>query len=142
MSVPDPSIRALYARLEEVLGSEHADTLMTRLPPPPDELATTADMYQRFDDVDSRFERVGVRFDTLERRFDLLEQRFDGLEQRFDGLERRFERLEIRFDRLDDRFGDMFELMVKQGRNSMITTVSAMTALTAIYGGMLVAFVA
>ena len=124
MSVPDPSMRALYARLEEVLGAEHADTLMTRLPPPPDELATKADT--------GRFEQ----------RFDGLERRFDGLEQRFDGLERRFDRLEIRFDRLDDRFGDMFELMVKQGRNSMVVTVSAMTALTAIYGGMLVAFAA
>lgn len=131
MSVPDPSIRALYARLEEVLGPEHADALMTRLPPPPDELATKTDV--------GRLER---RFDGLERRFDGLELRFDGLEQRFDGLERRFERLEVRFDRLDDRFGDMFELMVKQGKAALVTTVSAMTALTAIYAGMLIAFVA
>lgn len=36
----------------------------------------------------------------------------------------------------------MFEVMQKQTKAFMLATVSAMTALTAIYGGMLVAFVA
>jgi predicted nuclease with TOPRIM domain len=128
VSVPDPSIRALYARLEEVLGAEHADTLMTRLPPPPDELAKQADMILRFEAVDQRFKAV--------------DQRFDHLEQRFDGLERRFERLEDRFDHLDQGMHHMFEMMQKQLARSTTVMVTAMTALTAIYGGMLVAFVA
>jgi predicted nuclease with TOPRIM domain len=133
--VPDPSIRALYARLEEVLGAQHADTLMTRLPPPLDELARQAEMVLRFDDINRKFEAVGVRFDHLE-------QRFDGLEQRFDGLERRFERLEDRFDHLDQSMHHMFEVMQKHLKSNTTMMVTAMTALTAIYGGMLVAFVA
>jgi hypothetical protein len=32
MSVREPARHALYARLEDVLGPEHADTLMTHLP--------------------------------------------------------------------------------------------------------------
>lgn len=128
MSVPDPSIRALYARLEEVLGAQHADTLMTRLPPPPDELAKKADVDRQFEAVDQRFKAV--------------DQRFDHLEQRFDGLERRFERLEDRFDHLDQGMHHMFEMMQKQLARSTTVMVTAMTALTAIYGGMLVAFVA
>ena len=135
MSVPDPSIRALYARLEEVLGAEHADTLMTRLPPPPDELAKKADMNLRFDDVARQFQAVGVRFDALELRFDTLQQRFDG-------LERRFERIEDRLDHLDENMHHMFEVMQKHLKSSTTMMVTAMTALTAIYGGMLVAFVA
>jgi predicted nuclease with TOPRIM domain len=128
VSVPDPSIRALYARLEEVLGAEHADTLMTRLPPPPDELARKAD-------VDRQFEAVGVRFDNLE-------QRFDGLEERFDRLEHRVDRIEDRFDRVDQNMHHMFEMMQKQLKTNTTMMVTSMTALTAIYGGMLVAFVA
>ena len=128
MSVPDPNIRALYARLEEVLGAQHADTLMTRLPTPPDELAKKAEMNLRFDDVDRQFQAVGVRFDTLERRFD--------------GLERRFERIEDRLDHLDENMHHMFEVMQKHLKSNTTMMVTAMTALTAIYGGMLVAFVA
>ena len=132
MSVPDPSIRALYARLEEVLGAEHADTLMTRLPPPPDELAKKAD-------VDRQFDAVGVRFDNLEQRFDRFEQRVDRFEQR---VERRFESLEGRFDHMDENIHQMLIMMQKQAKNFTTLMVTAMTALTAIYGGMLVAFVA
>jgi hypothetical protein len=121
MSVPDPSIRALYARLEEILGPEHADTLMTRLPPPPAELAKQADMVLRFDDVNRQFEAI---------------------DRRFDAVDRRFERLEARFDHLDENMHHMFEMMQKQLARSTTVMVTAMTALTAIYGGMLVAFVA
>ncbi|MEX0826139.1 MAG: hypothetical protein WD184_05255 [Acidimicrobiia bacterium] len=132
MSLPDPSLRALYARLEEVLGADHAQTLMTRLPSPPDELAKKAD-------VDRQFEAVGVRFDNLQQRFDGLEKRFNGMEQRF---ERRFERIEDRLDRMDENMHHMFEMMQKHLKTNTTVMVTAMTALTAIYGGMLVAFVA
>jgi hypothetical protein len=126
--VPDPSIRALYARLEEVLGAQHADTLMTRLPPPTDELAKQADMNLRFDDVDRRFIEIDRRFEAIDRRFD--------------SVDRRFERLEVRFDHLDENMHHMFEVMQKHLKSNTTVMVTAMTALTAIYGGMLVAFVA
>jgi hypothetical protein len=49
---------ALYARLEEVLGGEHADTLMTSLP------METASRLATKDDID----RLEQRFDRLEDR--------------------------------------------------------------------------
>jgi predicted nuclease with TOPRIM domain len=94
---------------------------MTRLPPPPDELAKKAD-------VDRQFEAVAVRFDRLEQRFDSFEQRFDALEHRF--------------ERLEDRFDHMFEMMGRQWKNYTTVMVTAMTALTAIDSGILIAFVA
>ena len=45
MSTPISDTSALYARLEEVLGHDHADTLMTYLPPEPGaQLATRSDV--------------------------------------------------------------------------------------------------
>jgi hypothetical protein len=61
MSAPDPQLRSLYARLEEVLGAEHADTLMTYLP----------------SGYEDRFDRLEARFDRMEDRFDQLYERID-----------------------------------------------------------------
>jgi len=101
VSVSDPHIRSLYARLEEVLGVEHADTLMSHLPDRADELATKSDI-------------ATVRSDLA-------------------SLATRFERLEDRFDRIQ-------EMMHTQLKTYSVISLSAMTALTAIYGGMLLAF--
>ena len=60
---------ALYAVLEDVLGHEHADTLLSYLPAHrADEAATKADLA-----------RVEARLDG---RMDVLEDRFDRLEDR------------------------------------------------------------
>lgn len=132
MSAPDPQLRSLYARLEEVLGAEHAEALMTRLPVR-DDLATKSDV-------------AAVRSDlaALATRFDGLEARFDGVEGRFDGLESRFERLDERIDAKLDHFGErlehMYDLMHTQFRNYSVVMATAMTGLTAIFGIMLAAF--
>ncbi len=45
MSAREPARHALYARLENVLGPEHADTLMTHLPQnQSDQVATKSDI--------------------------------------------------------------------------------------------------
>ena len=73
MTSSEAARHALYAELEQVLGPEHADTLMTSLPmKPADQLATKTDI------------------DRLEDRFDRLEDRFDRLEDRFDQAIRTF----------------------------------------------------
>ena len=125
MSAPDPQLRSLYARLEEVLGTEHAETLMTHLSVR-DDLATKSDV-------------AAVRSDIA-----ALASRFDGLEGRFDGLEGRFERLDERIDAKLDHFGDrlerMYDLMHTQFRNYSVVMATAMTGLTAIFGIMLASF--
>jgi hypothetical protein len=106
----EASRHALYAELEQLLGTEHADTLMTSLPmEQADQLATKTDIRGLED-----------RFDRLEDRFDRFENRF---EQKFDAFS-----AEIRGD-----VREMHALMHDQFRNYTITIVGAMTALTAIF---------
>ncbi len=97
--MPKASERALlYARLQEVLGTEPASILMQHLPST-DDLATKDDVLALRADIGD----LGRRMDGLEQRMDGLEHRMDGLEHRMDGLEHRMERLEDRMDRLDGR---------------------------------------
>jgi hypothetical protein len=124
MSLVDPAQRALYARLEEVLGAEHAATLMTHLPPA--RLATADDLAGLSRGVDERFARVDERFAWIDERFDKVDGRFDRMDQRFD-------RMEQRFDKMDDRFHDLHGAMREQMRFYTGTTVAAMTALTAMF---------
>jgi hypothetical protein len=82
MASRESARHSLYARLEEVLGHENADTLMTSLPhSDSDHLATRLDI----------------------------------------------DRLEVRLDRLESKLD-------QQIRTYTVTTVGAMTGLTAIFG--------
>ena len=104
--VSEASRHALYAELKQVLGTKHADTLMTSLPmEQTDQPATKTDL-----------SRLEVRFDHLETRFDRLEVKFDAFAVEIRG--------EIR---------EMHTLLHDQFRNYTITMVGAMTALTAIF---------
>ena len=136
MSAPDPQLRSLYARLEEVLGTEHADTLMTHLPAGREYL-TKADLHEAIAPVRADLELLTARFEGLEGRFDGLEARFDGLEARFDRMEDRFDRL---YERIDDRLEGMHTLMHTQFRNYSFVAASFMTGLTAVFGVMLASF--
>jgi hypothetical protein len=99
----------MYARLQQVLGPKHADTLMTYLPQHrSDEVATRGDIVH-----------LGSKFEHLESKFEHLETRFDRVEARFDGLETRF-----------DHFQDVVR---DQQRFYVGVTVGSMTALTAIF---------
>ena len=103
MAATNPETRALYTRLEEVLGDEHANTLMTYLPADPgSELATRGDIA------------------ALEA-----------------SLDRRFEKIERRFEQLDDRLFSLHGALNTHYKNFSITMVGGMTALTAIYAGLL-----
>lgn len=57
---------ALYSVLEEVLGHEHADTLMTYLPAHrSEEVATKADIAR----LEERFDRMEAQLDVIRRDF-------------------------------------------------------------------------
>jgi hypothetical protein len=74
MSAKEPARHALYARLEDVLGPEHADTLMTHLPQhQSDQVATKSDIAMiRSDMADFKTE---VRADIKEIRTDIKDLR-------------------------------------------------------------------
>lgn len=110
MSSVEPARHALYSALEDVLGSEHADTLMTHLPQDrSEEVATKADLGAMDGRSGARFDQIGARFDQMEVRFHRMEER----------MEARFDRMEGRMDRMQ--------------RFYVATTVGSMTALTAIF---------
>jgi hypothetical protein len=84
MTNAEPARHALYAELEQVLGVEHAETLMTHLPQhTSDSVVTKADMAG----LETRFD---ARFDRMEDRFDRMEDRFDRMEDRMDKMQRNF----------------------------------------------------
>ena len=69
MSSVEPARHALYSVLQDVLGEEHADTLMTHLPQHrSDEVATGDDIAR----LETRFDRMDDRFDRMEDRIDQL----------------------------------------------------------------------
>ncbi len=170
MPTPISDTSALYARLEEVLGHDHADTLMTYLPPEPGaQLATRSDVAvleqrfdrleellglrfdaidgrfqivdQRFEQVDQRFEQVDQRFEQVDQRFEQVDQRFEQVDQRFEQFDGRLGRIDGRFETMDDRMYGLQDVIRDQLRTYTVTMVGAMTALTAIFAALL-AFIA
>lgn len=82
MPVDERSRHQLFRRLDEVLGPEHAATLIEHLPP------------------------VGWADVATKRDLDALELRLD---QRFALIDERFERVDERFGWMDDSFGQRLE---------------------------------
>jgi hypothetical protein len=117
MAVDERSRHELYRRLDEVLGSEAATTLIEHLPPVGwADVATKNDLRNleerlelRFDRIDDRFGRVEDRFAAIDGRFDRVDDRFAAIDDRFDRVDDRFAAIDDRFDRVDDRFAAMEE---------------------------------
>jgi hypothetical protein len=117
----------LYARLEEVLGTEPAGILMNQFPTESD-LATRADVT----DLGTRFDGLETRFDGLERRFDRLEVRFDGLVGRVDQIDAHIERLEAHMVRFDDKLDGFHQALRDQSRTYMLTMTGVMASFAAV----------
>ncbi|GMQ86152.1 MAG: hypothetical protein BMS9Abin07_1725 [Acidimicrobiia bacterium] len=152
MTAPDPDTRALYTRLQELLGSEHAETLMTHLPAEPGtEMATKSDiavldarfdrleefLVARFDRVDHRFEQVDQRLEHVDLRLEHVDLRLEHVDQRMAGMETRMDRLDGRFGTIDDRMYGLHDVIRDQLKTYTITMVGGMTALTAIFATLL-----
>ncbi|HZJ50060.1 MAG TPA: hypothetical protein VFF07_04215 [Actinomycetota bacterium] len=102
MATEERARQALYARLEEVIGDDHAATLMQYLPPDPSDLATKSDLREL---------RTGV-------------------DQRMDGLHQRMGRMERHMERFDDRLPDLRSAVREQTRVLVATSVGTMTTLS------------
>lgn len=116
----ETSLRAgLYARLSEVLGVEHAGTLMSYLPG--EEPADKGDIRHLHD-----------RMGQLDDRMDRFEERMDRFEDRMD----RFEvRIEARFDRFDDRLDNFHVALRDQIRTfALVSVASILTTATLVAG--------
>jgi len=146
---------ALYARLEEVLGPEHADTLMTHMPTETD-LVTRVDLSTlserlaarfdgidaRFDGTDARFEAIDARFDGIDARFDAIDARFEAIDSRFGGIDARLEQVDSRFDRLEShmvRFDTKLDGFHAALRDQSRTYVLTMTGVMASFAAVVVA---
>ncbi|MGH2702074.1 MAG: hypothetical protein ACRDJ2_09910 [Actinomycetota bacterium] len=147
MATDEQSLGALSHKLSEVLGKEHADTLMRHLPR--DEPAAKRDLVdlerrldRRFEQIDARFEQV-ARSDQMEARFEQIDARFEQV-ARSDQMEARFEqtneRMDLRDESLENRLkaaisdlGKELSLqMVAQTRTFIFATVSSMITLAAV----------
>jgi len=139
MAVDERSRRAMRSRLEEVLGEEHATTLMEYLPP--EEVATKRDL-------DGLEERLTLRISGVEGRMDGLEGRMDGLNGRMDGLERNMvameqrlnERIDLKTESLENRLHSAIDNlatsvakdMVAQTRTFIFATLTALATVAAL----------
>lgn len=124
----------LYLAVEEVLGTQRADTLMALLPPVGwADVATKEDLHhlearlvaagetrfgqvdRGFGQVDRRFEQVDRRFAEVDHRFALLEATIDTrftraqahTDARFAVVDARLEQIDGRFTRIDARFSQL-----------------------------------
>src|SRR5436305_12121191 len=87
MVVDERSRHELYRRLEEVLGSEAATTLIEHLPPVGwADVATKHDLAALEQRIDLRFDRVDDRFARVDDRFTAMDERLD---ERFNAMDER-----------------------------------------------------
>jgi|GEM_PF-250715 predicted nuclease with TOPRIM domain len=142
MSVDERALLALHRRLDDVLGTDEAATLMSQLPlTPATELLTKEDGRRfdaRFTEIDHRFDRVEERLDRVEERLDRVEVRLDRLEDRMDRFETRMmAKLSEEFAHLDDRVDSAISKAMRQTVVGTIGVIlaTAATVLTAVQLG-------
>ncbi len=117
----------LYARLEEVLGTEPAGILMNHIPTDSD-IATKADIDTLGDRLDTRIDRLDVRIGGIDARLDGIDARLDGIDRRFDHVDSRLDRLEGHMIRFDDKLDGFHQALRDQTRTYMFTMTGVMAA--------------
>jgi predicted nuclease with TOPRIM domain len=117
----DPQSRHdLYRRLSELLGAEHADTLMEALPPHSwDELATRADLFLLRSDLESvkaDVESVKADVESVKADVESVKADVESVKADVESVKRDvglltigFERFDDRLDRMDERWTDRLE---------------------------------
>ena len=89
MVVDDRSRYELHQKLDQVLGTEAASTLMAHLPPVGwADVATKHDLAQRDERLELRLAVTDARIGTLN---EAVDARFEGVDARFEAVEARIE---------------------------------------------------
>jgi hypothetical protein len=118
----------LFVAVQDTLGPNHADTLMSLLPPVGwADVATKHDLHELEDRLTNRFEP----------RFGMIDQRFEAIEKRFDRLDQRFDAMEKRFDRLEKEVQTVHLTLTTQTRMIAVTVISSMVGMAAVCVGAL-----
>ena len=109
MPISEAERHLMYLALEEALGKEGADALMSHLPPVGwADVATRSDLDHVREQLTARIEmlegRTDARFDQIDSQFREIDRRFEQIDRRFEDIDRRFEDIDVRFDRIDSRF--------------------------------------
>ena len=146
MSTSEQARRGLERRLEEVLGEEHALTMMQHLPP--GESATKLDLdnlehrlNQRMDGFDTRMERFEGRMDGFERKIDdlgphliaLMDGKFAGMEGKMESMEGKMEGMLGKMEGTEGRLVAMFhQQLAAQTRVFFFSTAGLMLTLAAV----------
>jgi hypothetical protein len=144
MTTETPRV-ALYQRLTEIQGPDHASTLMTYLPT--EEPATKTDIQELKSAVrdlksDILGARSGLRSDILglrsELKTDISELRSE-LKTDLREMERRWnlrmDGVEVRLNTHDQRFDNVHEAMRQQTRTFVLATTGSMVTLSAVAFG-------
>jgi hypothetical protein len=123
----------LYRGVEELLGTDRADTLMSLLPPVGwADVTTKTDLRSLDDRIDSRFSRVDARFTAIEARLVGIEARLDGIDARFSQIDARFSQIDDRFAKIDDRFAELERSMAQQTRTLVFSILGALFTMTSL----------
>ena len=128
MATEERARQALYDRLEEVIGDDHAATLMQYLPPHPSDLATKSDLRELRTDL-------GQRMDVTDQRMDGINHRVDGINHRVDGIDQRIDRIERHMGRFDDRLHDLHGALREQTRVFIASSAGTMLTLSLVAFG-------
>lgn len=140
MAITEQSRRELYQRLDEVLGDEHATTLMEHLPPTGwADVATKQDLAQLEERLTLRFDRELARVEfSLNERMSSLER---DLTARMDALERQLAELRMEFHHFRElterRFDDMEQRFLT--KTEFYRTITAQTIALVLFMAALVA---
>ncbi len=113
MTTSEQDRHALHGKLEEVLGHDHAATLMAQLPP-----MSWADLVSKHD-LAGLGERVETRIEGVETRLQGVETRLQGIDTRLQGVEARME--DTRRDL--DLVGERVELRIETFEHRVLATL-------------------
>ena len=134
MAVDEQRRNALYRAAAEVLGEDHAATMIEMLPPSSSELAAEGSIASLGASVDQRFAQVEERLTQIDRRLDQVDRRFGDIDHRFRQIDQQFDVL--RHELTSVFRGELVAAVSSQARLMLIAVISTVVGV----GGLAIAF--